>query len=128
MGRAAPAPRARAGGDVRGSIPCGRVLGIRLRVHVTFLILLGWIMWLGWDAEGWSGSLWAGAILTSLFLCVLLHEFGHCVVAMRFGVQAYSITLLPIGGGASMSRIPERPREEFLIAVAGPLVNVVIAA
>jgi len=112
---------------MRGSIPLGRVMGIRLSVHITFVLLLAWIMWLGWGMSGLAGSLWCGALLGSLFLCVLLHELGHCVVAIRYGVKVQGITLLPIGGVASMSRIPERPREEFLVAVAGPLVNVVIA-
>ncbi|HEY8241765.1 MAG TPA: M50 family metallopeptidase, partial [Kiritimatiellia bacterium] len=113
---------------MRGSIPFGRVLGIRIRVHITFLLLLVWFMWMGWELEGMSGGVWSAVLLLSLFLCVLLHEFGHCIVAMRFGVRTHSITLLPIGGVANMDRIPERPLEEFLIAVAGPLVNVVIAA
>ena len=112
---------------MRGSIPLGRVMGIRLSVHITFVLLLAWIMWLGWGMSGLAGSLWCGALLASLFLCVLLHELGHCVVAIRYGVTVRGITLLPIGGVASMSRIPERPMEEFLVAVAGPLVNVVIA-
>ena len=112
---------------MRGAIPLGRVMGIRLSIHVTFVMLLAWIMWLGWGMSGLSGSLWCGALLGSLFLCVLLHELGHCVVAMYYGVKVRGITLLPIGGVASMSRIPERPIEEFLVAVAGPMVNVVIA-
>ncbi|MFH0909221.1 MAG: site-2 protease family protein [bacterium] len=112
---------------MRGSIPLGRVMGIRLSIHITFVLLLAWIMWLGWGMSGWAGSLWCGALFGSLFLCVLLHELGHCVVAIRYGVKVYGITLLPIGGVASMSRIPERPSQEFFVAVAGPLVNVVIA-
>ncbi len=112
---------------MKGSIPFGRVMGIRLSIHITFVMLLAWIMWLGWGLSGWAGSLWCGALLVSLFLCVLLHELGHCVVAMRYGVKVLGITLLPLGGVASMSRIPERPVEEFLVAIAGPLVNVVIA-
>ena len=112
---------------MRGAIPLGRVMGIRLSIHITFVMLLAWIMWLGWGMSGLSGSLWCGALLGSLFLCVLLHELGHCVVAMYYGVKVRGITLLPIGGVASMSRIPERPIEEFLVAIARPLVNVVIA-
>ena len=63
-----------------------------------------------------------------LFLCVLLHEFGHIFTARAFGVPTPYVTLLPIGGVAQLERIPEEPWEEFLIAIAGPLVNVVIAA
>ena len=112
---------------IRGSIPCGRITGIDPRIHVTFLLLLGFIAWAAWSDYGLAGAGWSVAFTLSLFLCILLHELGHCWVARRFKVPVRSITLLPIGGVASMSRIPERPMEEFLVAVAGPLVNVLIA-
>lgn len=112
---------------MRWSIPCGRVLGIRIRVHLSFLLLLLWVAWLGWQVGGGVASLWALLLVNLLFGCVVLHELGHSVMAIRFGVHVESITLLPIGGVASMRSIPERPIREFLISVAGPMVNVVIA-
>src|SRR5207245_1785013 len=77
----------------------------------------------GGSAEAWSASLF----MVLLFACVLAHEFGHIFTARAFGVATPDVTLLPIGGLARLERIPEQPYEEFLIAIAGPLVNVVIA-
>jgi len=112
---------------MRWSMPLGRVFGIRIRLHATFLLLLVWVGWLGWYLGGGSGSVWALVLVNCLFVCVVLHELGHSVMAMQFGVEVESITLLPIGGVAGMKSIPEHPGQEFLISVCGPLVNVVIA-
>lgn len=101
------------------SIPIIRVAGIQLRIHVTFLLLIGWI------ALG-SGS--AVIFVLLLFLCVVLHEFGHALAAKSYGINTPDITLLPIGGVARLERIPEEPKQELVIAIAGPLVNVIIAA
>lgn len=113
---------------MRWSIPIGRVLGIRLGIHVSFFLIIAWIGWLGWTVGGFESSLWAVAMICLLFLCVILHELGHSVVALRFGVEVHSITLLPIGGVAGMKSMPEEPYQELLIAIAGPLVNVLILA
>ena len=113
---------------MRWSIPIGRVLGIRLGIHITFFLLIAWIGWLGWAVGGAETSLWAIGMICLLFVCVILHELGHSVVALRFGVEVHSITLLPIGGVAGMKSMPEEPRKELLIAIAGPLVNVLILA
>src|SRR5439155_8004553 len=77
----------------------------------------------GGSAAAWSAVLF----MLLLFACVLAHEFGHILTARAFGVPTPDVTLLPIGGVARLERIPEAPREEFLIAIAGPLVNVAIA-
>src|SRR5215471_9639061 len=109
------------------SLNIGSIAGTQVRVHVTFLLFLVWIFAESW-AQGGADAAWAGlAFLLLLFACVLAHEFGHIFTARAFGVATPDVTLLPIGGLARLERIPERPIEEFLIAIAGPLVNVVIA-
>ncbi len=112
---------------MKWSIPLGRVFGIAIRIHATFLLLLGYVAWLGYGERGSNGMFWAVLMILAIFLCVGLHELGHSVVAQRLGVQVRGITFLPIGGVASMRSIPENPRQELAITVAGPLVNVVIA-
>ncbi len=111
---------------MKGAIPLGRVLGIRIGIHSTFFLIIAWMAWLGWQYAGWSASLWAIGMIVLLFSCVILHELGHSVVALQFGVEVTSITLLPIGGVAAMRSIPDTPWQELLIAVAGPAVNIVI--
>ncbi len=110
------------------SLNIGRVAGTVVRVHLTFLLFLAWIFAASY-ASGGAATAWDSLIfMVLLFLCVLLHEFGHIFTARAFGVPTPYVTLLPIGGVAQLERIPEEPWEEFLIAIAGPLVNVVIAA
>jgi len=109
------------------SLNIGSIAGTQVRVHITFLLFLGWIFAASWVSEG-SQAAWAGlAFMVLLFACVLAHEFGHIFTARAFGVATPDVTLLPIGGLARLERIPEKPQEEFLIAIAGPLVNVAIA-
>jgi Zn-dependent protease/CBS domain-containing protein len=109
------------------SLKIGSVAGTAVRIHVTFVLFLAWIFGVSYVSGGpqqaWSGLLF----LVLLFLCVLLHEFGHIFTARAFGVSTPDVILLPIGGVARLERIPEQPSEEFLIAIAGPAVNVVIA-
>ncbi len=111
---------------MKWALPIGRPFGIRVEIHATFLLILLYIGWRGWGLGGPTTALWAMLLVALLFVCVILHELGHSVMAMRFGVQVRYIVLFPIGGVAAMSEIPEKPIREFLIAVAGPLVNVVI--
>jgi stage IV sporulation protein FB len=110
------------------SVPLGRVLGTEIRLHLTFLLLLAWIG-ISAGAQGGTGAATESILfICLLFGCVLLHEFGHVLAARRYGIQTPDITLLPIGGVARLERIPENPAEELVVALAGPAVNVVIAA
>lgn len=109
------------------SIPIGTVKGTVIRIHLTFLLFLLWIGAAHYAQGGWDAARTGLAFIVLLFLCVLLHEFGHVFAARRYGVQTPDITLLPIGGVARLERIPEAPSQELVIALAGPAVNVVIA-
>ncbi len=103
-----------------------RVLGIDLKVHVTFLfiLLLGAFQW---SQHGIGGAFFGAGLMLALFVCVLLHELGHSVAARAFGIPTKEIVLLPIGGLALLSRMPRQPLQELVIALAGPFVNVVLA-
>jgi len=110
------------------SIPVGTVKGTVIRVHITFLLFLIWIGGAHYAQGGGPAALEGVTFIVLVFACVLLHEFGHVFAARRYGVQTPDITLLPIGGVARLERIPEQPSQELVVALAGPAVNVVIAA
>lgn len=110
------------------SLKIGTIAGTAVRVHITFTLLLIWI-WLIHYRIGGAPAAWEGvAFIIAVFVCVVLHEFGHIAAARFFGIATPDITLLPIGGVARLERMPEKPGQEFVIAIAGPLVNVAIAA
>jgi Zn-dependent protease len=114
---------------VKWSARIGRFAGIDVYVHVTFLLLLLFFAWRSWQATGTLAGVLSGTLLIlMLFLCVLLHEYGHALTARRFGIGTRHITLLPIGGLALLESMPKDPRQEILVALAGPAVNVAIAA
>jgi len=103
------------------------VAGTEVRVHLTFFLLLAWFGAVQWMAAGPEAAAFAVVFIVLLFLCVLLHEFGHVFAARRYGIRTPDITLLPIGGLASLERMPEKPSQEIFVALAGPAVNVIIA-
>jgi Zn-dependent protease len=109
------------------SIPIARIAGIQLRIHITFLLLIGWLALVYYNAGGAAVAASGVVFILLLFLCVVLHEFGHALAAKYFGINTPDITLLPIGGVARLARMPEEPKQELIIAIAGPAVNVVIA-
>ncbi len=106
------------------------VSGIEVRVHWSFILILAWgaFIYSGGAESPLNGALYGVLVIMLLFLCVTLHEFGHAFVAKYFKINVPHITLLPIGGVASLERMPDKPMQEFLIAIAGPIVNFVIAA
>jgi len=110
------------------SFRIGRIAGTEIKVHVTFLLLVAWYAWVAWLRGGAGAALEGTMFLVAPFVCIVAHEFGHILMARRFGVRTPDVLLLPIGGVARLERIPEEPKQEFLIAVAGPLVTLGIAA
>jgi len=121
----APRPQ----GTSRWSWSIGRLGGVDIRIHATFVILLGWIVLAhlvaGQGASGVAGGL---LFIVAVFAVVVVHELGHALVARRFGIPTRDIILLPIGGVSRLERMPHEPRQELLVALAGPAVNVALAA
>jgi stage IV sporulation protein FB len=110
------------------SFTIGRIAGTAIKVHGTFLILLAIYGWIGFNEGGPAAGIESVTVLLALFACVLAHEFGHIAAARRYGVRTPDVLLLPIGGVARLERMPDEPRQEFVIAIAGPLVTLAIAA
>ena len=107
----------------------GRLAGIDVYLHVTFLLLVAFFAWSAYAQSGTVASaLEAVVYIVALFGSVVLHEFGHALTARRFNIPTRDITLYPIGGVARLERMPDKPIEELWVALAGPAVNVVIAA
>ncbi|MBE9548222.1 MAG: site-2 protease family protein [Proteobacteria bacterium] len=104
------------------------IAGIKIQVHFTFLIIIAWFSLAYWQLEGTLSAVFEGVtFILALFFCVLLHELGHAFTAAGFGIRTRSITLLPIGGVALIEKNPDDPRQEILIALAGPAVSFSIA-
>lgn len=113
---------------MRGSIKLFTWFGIPVHIHWSFGLIFLYAIWIGYENNlDIVGTLWLMGFFIALFACVLLHEYGHALTARRYQVQTRDIILTPIGGIARLERMPEKPLQEFLVAIAGPMVNVVIA-
>ncbi|MDD4933452.1 MAG: site-2 protease family protein [Methylacidiphilaceae bacterium] len=107
----------------------GVVRGIEIYIHFTFLLLVAWVAVGAYATRGSVADIVSSVLfLIPLFAIIVLHELGHALTAQRFGIQTRNITLYPIGGVARLERMPDDPRQELLVALAGPAVNVVLAA
>ena len=110
------------------SIRLFSVGGTAVRIHFTFFLLLAVYAALAWSSGGAQVAVSTVLFIVLLFACVVLHEFGHVFAARAYGIRTSDVTLLPIGGIASLERMPEKPAQEIIVALAGPAVNLVIAA
>jgi Zn-dependent protease/predicted transcriptional regulator len=113
---------------MKWKLKLGTFAGIDVYLHLSFVLLLGWLGFIYWTRGAGFLSMLEGLIfILALFSCVVLHEFGHALTAQRYGIKTRDIILLPIGGVARLERVPEDPRQELWVALAGPAVNVIIA-
>jgi Zn-dependent protease/predicted transcriptional regulator len=114
---------------MRWSWKVGKVAGIGIYIHATFWLLILFILFINWSHRHSLGTALYGVVFVLvIFGCITLHELGHALAARRFGVETRDITLLPIGGLARLDEMPENPIHELWVALAGPAVNVIIAA
>jgi stage IV sporulation protein FB len=112
---------------MRYTVKIGTYFGIPVRVHFTFPLILAAFAVEGWLRAGAGEAVWAVGLVLAVFVCVVLHEFGHSLQVRRYGIEVRDIVLLPIGGMARAERIPEEPRQEIIVAICGPAVNFVLA-
>jgi Zn-dependent protease len=112
---------------MKWSVNIGKIFGINFRIHVTFFLLLFFIFISVLNQRDLHSAILATLFICAIFVCVLIHEIGHSLIARRFGKETKSITLLPIGGVATMEEMPEKPAQEIAMSIVGPLINLAIA-
>lgn len=112
----------------RWSLYIGKISGIKIFIHWTFLFLISWILISNFQqGKNLASVLYTLSFVLAVFVCVILHELGHALTAKYFKYHIKDITLLPISGMARMDEIPENPKHELVVALAGPTVNILIA-
>ena len=112
---------------MRWSYRIATILGTEIRIHVTFVLLVAWYAFNAWSTGGRDAAVATAVFVLLVFLCILLHEFGHILAARRYGIRTPEVLLSPIGGLARLERLPEEPRQELIVALAGPAVTLLIA-
>lgn len=113
---------------MKNALTLGSPFGIRVSVHWTFLLIIAWVVFLNLQqGAGMQQIIYSILFIIAIFICVVIHELSHSLMARRYGIPTRSITLLPIGGLADLQKMPEEPKQEFAVSVAGPLSNIAIA-
>ena len=113
---------------MKGSFKLGSIAGIGIFIHWSFTLLIAYIVYSNYRAgHNAEQIIWAVIFILSIFVTVFLHELGHALAAKKYNIKTKDITILPIGGLARLERIPEKPKEELIVAIAGPAVNIALA-
>lgn len=113
---------------MKGSFKLGNIAGIGIFIHWSFTLLIAYIVYSNYRAgHNAEQIMWAVIFILSIFVTVFLHELGHALAAKKYNIKTNDITILPIGGLARLERIPEKPKEELIVAIAGPAVNITLA-
>lgn len=114
---------------MKGSFKLGNIAGIGIFIHWSFTLLIAYIIYSNYRAgHNAEQIIWSVVFILSIFITVFLHELGHALAAKKYNIKTKDITILPIGGLARLETIPEKPSEELVVAIAGPLVNIALAA
>jgi Zn-dependent protease/predicted transcriptional regulator len=113
---------------MKGSFKLGNIAGIGIFIHWSFSLIIAYIIYSNYRAgHNTEEIMWSVIFILSIFITVFLHELGHALAAKKYNIKTKDITILPIGGLARLERIPEKPSEELVVAIAGPLVNIALA-